>query len=221
MFTLEKGTHQKNKDLPTTLAQDQSLSPSNDLPTTPGNSNPSLSNSTPTTADLDRKGVRTYTEHPITKYVSYHKLSKSHKAFTSKISHLFIPRTIQEALDNPDWKLDILEKMNALKKNRTWEIVNLPREKKTVGCKWVFTIKCRADGSIERYKARLVAKGFTQTHDIDYQETFAPVSMINSICVLLSLAVSLDWPLHRLDVKKRILKRGFERGSLYEPTTGV
>ena len=51
--------------------------------------------------------------------------------------------------------------MNALKKNGTWEIVNLPREKKTVGCKWVFTVKCRADRSIERYKARLVAKRFT------------------------------------------------------------
>ena len=58
--------------------------------------------------------------------------------------------------------------MNVLKKNGTWEIVNLPREKKTVGCKWVFTVKCRADGSIERYKARLVAKRFTHTHDIDY-----------------------------------------------------
>ena len=123
--------------------------------------------------DLDvpianRKGVRTCTKHPIVKYLSYQKLSKNHKAFTSNISHLFVPRTIQEALDHSDWKLAVLDEMKALQKNGTWEIVDLPKEKKTVGCKWVFTIKSKADGSVERYKARLVAKRFTQTFGIDY-----------------------------------------------------
>ncbi|KAM6547364.1 hypothetical protein CsatB_019040 [Cannabis sativa] len=61
--------------------------------------------------------------------------------------------------------------MDALIKNGTWEIVMLPRDKKIVGCKWVFTVKFKADGSIERFKARLVAKDFTQTYGIDYQET--------------------------------------------------
>lgn len=51
--------------------------------------------------------------------------------------------------------------MLSKKKNGTWEIVNLLREKKMVGCKWVFIVKCRADGSVERYKVCLVAKGFT------------------------------------------------------------
>ena len=65
-----------------------------------------------------------------------------------------------------------------------------------MGYKWVFTIKCKADGNIKRYKARLVAKGFTQTYGIDYQETFAPVAKVNSIWVLLYLVVHFDWPLH-------------------------
>ena len=86
------------------------------------------------------------------------RLPNTHRAFTSKISHLFVPRTIQEALDHPDWKLVVLEKMNAPKKNDTWEIVDLPKEKKTVGCKWAFTVKCKADGSLERYKTRLVGR---------------------------------------------------------------
>jgi len=95
--------------------------------------------------------------------------------------------------------------MNALKKNGTWEIVELLRGKTTVGCKWVFSVKCKADGSIERYKARLVAKGFTQTYGIDYQKTFTLVAKINSIRVRLSLAVAQDWPLHQLDVKNAFL----------------
>ena len=54
-----------------------------------------------------------------------------------------------------------MEEMQALEKNGTWEIVELPRDKRIVGCKWVFTMKYQANGSIDRYKARLVAKGFT------------------------------------------------------------
>ena len=100
--------------------------------------------------------------------------------------------------------------MNALLKNRTWEIIDLPKEKKTMGCKWVFTIKCKPDGSIERYKTMLVAKGFTQTYGIDYQDTFAPVAKIKSIQFLLSLAVHFNYPLHQLYVKNAFLNGDLE-----------
>lgn len=83
-----------------------------------------------------------------------------------------------------------MEEMNALKKNNTWSVIDLPIDKRTVGCKWVFTVKCKVDRSVEIYKARLVAKGFTQMQDIDYQDTFAPVAKINSIRILLSLTVN-------------------------------
>ena len=88
--------------------------------------------------------------------------------------------------------------------------MELPRGKTTVGCKWVFTIKYKADGSIGRYRARLVTKGFIQTYGIDYQETFAPVAKINSIQVLLSLVVAQDWPLHQLNVKNAFLNGNLE-----------
>ena len=68
----------------------------------------------------------------------------------------------------------------------------MPRGKKPVGCKWAFTVKYKADDTIERYKARLVAKGFSQTYDIDYIETFALMAKLNTIRVLLSLAANLD-----------------------------
>jgi len=64
-----------------------------------------------------------------------------------------------------------------------------------VSYKWVFTIKHRVDGTIERYKAGLMAKGYTQSYSVDYQETFGPVAKLNTVRILLSLAENQDWPL--------------------------
>ena len=88
--------------------------------------------------DLDipiafRKEKRSCTNYPIANYLSYDRLSPKHKAYTSKVSNLFVPRNIQEALDNFDWKLAVMEEMNALEKSGTWVIEDLPRGKKTVG----------------------------------------------------------------------------------------
>ena len=108
------------------------------------------------TRTCTQKSPKTSTNHPISKYVSYQNLSQNHRAFTSKITNLFVPRNIEEALDDPNWKLAVLDELNALRKNETWEIVNLPHDKKQVGCKWVFTIKCKADGSVERGTLKLM-----------------------------------------------------------------
>ncbi|RVW55393.1 Retrovirus-related Pol polyprotein from transposon RE1 [Vitis vinifera] len=121
-----------------------------------------------------------------------------------------VPQNIQEAFKYPKWKAAVDEEVWALEKNGTWEITNLPRCKKPVGCKWIFTVKYKADGNVDRYKARLVAKGFTQSYGIDYQETFAPVSKLNTVRVLLSLAANLDWSLHQLDVKNAFLNGDLE-----------
>jgi hypothetical protein len=112
-----------------------------------------------------------------------------------------IPTDIHEALTDSKWTQAVKEEMEALLKNETWTLVTLPKGKKTVGCKWVFSIKHKVDDSIDQYKARLVAKGYTQTYGVDYQETFSPVAKLNTIRVLLSLAANHDWPLHQFDVK--------------------
>ncbi|RVW63733.1 Retrovirus-related Pol polyprotein from transposon RE1 [Vitis vinifera] len=82
--------------------------------------------------------------------------------------------------------------------------------KRPVGCKWIFTIKYKADGSVERFKACLVARGFTQSYGIDYQETFAHVAKLNTIRILLSLAVNQDWCLQQLDIKNAFLNGDLE-----------
>ena len=74
----------------------------------------------------------------------------------------------------------------------------------------MFSIKYKANGSVDRYKARLMEKGFTQTHDIDHLETFSLVAKLNTIRVLLSLAANLDWPLHQLNVKNAFLHGDLE-----------
>jgi Reverse transcriptase (RNA-dependent DNA polymerase) len=88
--------------------------------------------------------------------------------------------------------------------------MKLHQNKKPIGCRWIYKIKYDSDGSIEKYKARLVIKGYTQTYGIDYKETFAPVAKMNTVRVLLSIAVKLYWDLYQMDVKNVFLQGTLE-----------
>ncbi|CAL2227819.1 unnamed protein product [Prunus armeniaca] len=156
-------------------------------------------------ADLNAKG-----KYPINNYVSTNRLSESRMHFVKQLAEIPVPNSVTEALEDSKWKEAMNEEMRALQKNGTWELVPLPHGKKTVGYRWIYAVKLKAYGSIERYKARLVVKGYTQRYGIDYQQTFAPVAKIKTIRVLLSLAVNLDWPLHQFDVKNASLHGDLE-----------
>ncbi|KAL8158138.1 hypothetical protein AgCh_002728 [Apium graveolens] len=127
------------------------------------------------------KGKRTCTQHSICKFVSMEKLSPKFKAFTTQLDRTSIPKDIHEALKHLRWKAAVHEEIKALEKNGTWDITELPPEKSAVGCKWLFTVKYLADGSIDRFKARLAARDFIQTYGVDYKETFAPVAKLNTV----------------------------------------
>ncbi|PRQ19007.1 putative RNA-directed DNA polymerase [Rosa chinensis] len=144
-------------------------------------------------------------KYPVANYMSTRRLSKSYELFVNQISTVSVPNRVQDALGDPKWRKAMEEEMEALQKNNTWKLVPPPQGKKAVGCRWMFTVKHNADGSVNRYKARLVVKGFTQTYGIDYDETFAHVVKMNTIRVLLSFAASLNWPLRQFDVKNAFL----------------
>ena len=100
-------------------------------------------------------------KYPIANYVSTKTLPEPLKTFVATLSSCQVPTSVEEAMKDPRWVQAMKEEMEALLKNKTWILVNLPKGQKTVGCKWVFSIKYKIDGTIECYKARLVAKGFT------------------------------------------------------------
>ena len=81
----------------------------------------------------------------------------------------------------------------ALEANNTWTLTLLPPGKKLIGCKWVYRVKYKSDGSIERYRARSVAKGFTQKEGLDYIETFSLVAKMISVKCVLAVVVVKGW----------------------------
>ena len=142
---------------------------------------------------------------PISSFVSYNHFPTSSCSFIASIDSIFLPNTIRETLSHLDWRSAMMDEMQALDDNGTWDLVSLPIGKKAIGFRWVFAVKFNLDGSISRLKARHVAKGYAQNYGIDYSSTFSPVAKLTSIRLFISFVASYDWDLHRLDIKNVFL----------------
>ena len=123
------------------------------------------------------------------------------------------PLSLREALTSSDkekWTSAMEKEMKSLNENDVWRLVELPKDRKAVGSKWVFKLKVGANGSVERYKARLVAQGFSQKFGLDYDETFCPVVRFESIRTVIGLAVQNGLKMHQLDVATAFLNGELE-----------
>lgn len=98
------------------------------------------------------------------------------------------PKTLAEALENG-----------------TWTLARLPQGKRAIGSRWVFKIKRKADGSIDKYKGRIVAKGYAQREGVDYTETFAPTARFGALRTVIALAAMEDWELESVDISTAFL----------------
>ena len=102
------------------------------------------------------------------------------------------------------------EEIESIKKNQVWQLVDIPKDRKAIGRKWILRKKLKLDGSLDKYKARLVAKGFTQVEGIDYEETFSPIVKFQYIRTLAALVACRDLKLHQMDVKIAFLNGELE-----------
>jgi histone deacetylase 1/2 len=99
-------------------------------------------------------------------------------------------RNLLEAPTDANRKHAMQDEYDALMANNVWHLVPPSSNKSIIDCKWVYRIKKKDDGTIDRYKARMVAKGFKERYDIDCVDTFSPVVKDATIRIVLAISVS-------------------------------
>uniref|UniRef100_A0A2N9HWF7 Reverse transcriptase Ty1/copia-type domain-containing protein n=1 Tax=Fagus sylvatica TaxID=28930 RepID=A0A2N9HWF7_FAGSY len=115
------------------------------------------------------------------------------------------PTCFTVAVKSREWRHAMNLEFDALLRNQTWTLVPSHSSQNLIGCKWVFRVKRKADGTVERHKARLVAKGFHQQFGVDYDETYSPVIKPTTVRTVLSLAISSGWCLRQIDIQNAFL----------------
>ncbi|KAL0386050.1 UNVERIFIED_CONTAM: Retrovirus-related Pol polyprotein from transposon RE1 [Sesamum radiatum] len=125
--------------------------------------------------------------------------------FTAILSTLHEPQIYAKAKDHVDWQQAMQQELTALESNETWEVTKLSPNKKAIGCKWVYKVKLKQDGSVDRFKARLVAKGYNQVEGIDYIDSFSPVAKAVTVRIFLAIASGYGWPIHQADINNAFL----------------
>uniref|UniRef100_A0A2N9FI38 Uncharacterized protein n=1 Tax=Fagus sylvatica TaxID=28930 RepID=A0A2N9FI38_FAGSY len=126
-----------------------------------------------------------------------------------------------ESSEKDKWMEAMVEENESLSKNKTWELTELPKGKKPIGCKWVFkkkeTVSEKEEGKIQ---GTIGSKGYSQRHGIDYDEVFSPVVRHTSIRAVLALVADQDLELEQLDVKTAFLHGNLEEEIFMEQPEG-
>ncbi|KAM2495642.1 hypothetical protein ACFX1W_035605 [Malus domestica] len=182
---------------------------------------PTLKLTQPLPPSSSSSGPTPGTRYPLANYLTYHRFSTAQQSFLAHITQHVEPRSYKEAAHFPHWQAAMASELEALEANRTWSLTHLPRGKTPIGCRWVYKIKHRSDGSLERYKACLVAKGYTQLEGVDFHDTFSPTAKMVMVRCLLALAASRQWSLHQLDVNNVFLHGDLHEEIYMTPPPGL
>ena len=151
----------------------------------------------------------------------YSSYSPAFASFIANVHRLSEPTSYKEAISDPLWQTAMAEELAALYQTHTWDLVPLPPGKHTIGCRWVYKIKTKSDGSVERYKARLVAKGYAQKYGMDYEETFAPVAKMTTVRTLIAVSSIRQWKIYQMDVKNAFLNGDLHEEVYMSPPPGI
>jgi hypothetical protein len=151
----------------------------------------------------------------ITNDPSYKRRTRSQFQRASSILDQFLEtrdlETFVKDSSHLDWDTIMNKEYQSLLENDTWDLAPLLKGRKLVNYKWIYITKYASDGSVERHKAWLIDKGISQVEGIDYNETFSHVAKMNSIHLFLSLATSLKWEVHQMDLKSSFLHRYLQK----------
>ncbi|KAK2451623.1 putative mitochondrial protein [Trifolium repens] len=168
-------------------------------------------------SSLSSKGIL----YPISNFHSCTALSPSHHAYTMSLTHHSEPNSYLEACKDEQWIKAMDLELEALIKTGTWKIVDLPPNVKPIGCRWVYRVKFKSDGSVDRYKARLVAKGYNQVEGLNFFDTFSPVAKLTTARLLLALSSIHNWHLHQLDINNAFLHGELQEDVYMQIPNGV
>jgi hypothetical protein len=137
------------------------------------------------------------------------------------------PHRVEEALQDSDWVLAMQKELNNFTRNEVWHLVPRPNQN-IIGTKWVFRNKQDEHGVVTRNKARLMAKGYSQVEGLDFGETYAPITRLESIRILIVYATYHGFKLYQMDmksaflngsIKEEVVTPGFRRQTECEPCT--
>ena len=115
------------------------------------------------------------------------------------------PINYEEAVKSSKWRSTMESEIHSIENNQTWELIDLSIGAKTIGVKWIYKTKLNELGEVDKYKARLVTKGYSQQQGVDFTEVFAPVTRMDTVRMVVTLAAQRGWKIYQLDVKSAFL----------------
>ena len=131
-----------------------------------------------------------------------------HNLRKGTLQEFSLPTSYEEAsasADSATWHLAMKSEMHSIQANKTWDLVELPKNRRALPCKWVYRLKETSDSTNPKYKVRLVAKGFRQEYGVDFDEIFSPVVKMRTLRFMLDVVATDNLELIQVDVKTTFL----------------